>query len=161
MEKGAQPEFHTVRGYQLLNQQEGQLTPAMEDYLEMAYRLCSENHYIRVGKLADRLHVKPSSASKMLSKLSVMGYLQYERYEILFLTSKGNMLGRYLMERHNTIEQFLNLIGCPDPLEETELVEHALNPDTVHRLKTMLEFFQKNPSYAEKLKTYCRNESVF
>ena len=32
--------FHTVRGYQLIKQNESRLTPALEDYLEMTYRLC-------------------------------------------------------------------------------------------------------------------------
>ena len=31
-------QFHTVRGYQLLEQNKSVLTSAMEDYLEMIYR---------------------------------------------------------------------------------------------------------------------------
>lgn len=138
-------EFRTFRGYQMISQREGQLTPAMEDYLEMIYRLCSESGYTRVGKLSELLHVKPSSASKMMTKLAQMGYLKYERYEIILLTEAGKTAGEFLLERHNTVEQFLLLAGSSDSLEETELIEHSLSDRTVSCLKTMLEFFQSDP----------------
>ncbi len=137
-------DFRTVRGYQLMNQQGGQLTPALEDYLEMAYRLCTENSYARVGKLSELLHVKPSSVSKMIFKLAALGYLEYERYEIILLTEKGREIGAYLLYRHNTVEQFLKLIGCTDPLEETELIEHSLSSTTVSDINTLLEFFKSD-----------------
>ena len=60
MKKSTGSAFRTVRGYQLLNQQERELTPALEDYLEMAYRLCQTNGYTRVGKISEILNVKPS-----------------------------------------------------------------------------------------------------
>ncbi|WP_411675987.1 metal-dependent transcriptional regulator [Caproicibacter sp.] len=138
-------EFRTFRGYQLISQKEGQLTPAMEDYLEMIFRLCSKDGYTRVGRLSDLLHVKPSSASKMMMKLAEMGYLKYDRYEIILLTETGLKAGEYLLERHNTVEQFLLLAGSSDSLEETELIEHSLSEKTVACLKTMLEFFQSDP----------------
>ncbi|MVB09940.1 Transcriptional regulator MntR [Caprobacter fermentans] len=138
-------EFRTFRGYQLISQKEGQLTPAMEDYLEMIFRLCSKDGYTRVGRLSELLHVKPSSASKMMMKLAEMGYLKYDRYEIILLTEAGLNAGEYLLERHNTVEQFLLLAGSSDSLEETELIEHSLSEKTVACLKTMLEFFQSDP----------------
>jgi len=137
-------EFRTVRGYQLINQQEGHLTPAMEDYLEMTYRLCLQHGYTRVGTISLELHVKPSSASKMVSRLVDLGYLAYDPYESILLTKIGRERGAYLLDRHNTVAKFLQLIGCEDPLEETELVEHSLSPLTVSRLNTLLAFFQSD-----------------
>lgn len=52
MAEGGQPLYRTVRGYQLVNQKGQELTPAMEDYLEMAYKLCEQNGYARVGQLS-------------------------------------------------------------------------------------------------------------
>ncbi|MDQ7092612.1 iron dependent repressor, metal binding and dimerization domain protein [Desulfosporosinus sp. PR] len=135
-------DFRTVRGYQLANQQEGQLTPAQEDYLEMAYRLCLENDYTRVGKLSELLNVKPSSASKMIFKLANLGYLKYDRYEIIQLTDSGRNIGKYLLNRHETVESFLRLIGNSNPLEETELIEHSLSSSTVSDLNNLLEYFR-------------------
>lgn len=133
--------FRTVRGYQRISQEEGQLTPALEDYLEMAYRLCMQNDYARVGQLSDALHVKASSVSKMISKLAGLGYLKYDRYEIIQLTADGRKHGEYLLKRHETLEAFLNLIGSLNPLEETELIEHTLSPSTVSAIDILNAFF--------------------
>ena len=54
--------FYTLKGYQLIESDE--LTPAMQDYLEMIYRLSAESSIVRVSTLAAELHVRPSSASK-------------------------------------------------------------------------------------------------
>lgn len=147
-------EFRTFRGYQIINQREGQLTPAMEDYLEMIFRLCSKEGYTRVGKLAELLHVKPSSASKMMMKLTEMGYLKYDRYEIILLTESGRKAGEYLLDRHNTVEQFLILTGSGDALEETELIEHSLSKKTVSSLKTFLQFFETDKESRKRFEEF-------
>ena len=144
MSKNTDLEYRTVRGYQLINQQEGHLTPAMEDYLEMAYRLCLQHSYTRVGTISEELHVKPSSASKMVSRLVDLGYLEYDRYDSILLTKKGRENGAYLLDRHNTVSKFLQLIGCTEPLEETELIEHSVSPSTLFQLNTLLAFFQSD-----------------
>lgn len=143
-------QFYTVRGYEMINRQEDPLTPSLEDYLEMVFRLCSKDGYTRVGKLSAKLHVKPSSVSKMILKLSDLQYIQYERYEIITLTEKGRIRGSFLLHRHNTIEAFLKLIGVQDTLEETELIEHSINPETLARINTLLEFFQTDLSCQKK-----------
>lgn len=113
----------------------------MEDYLEMTYRLCAENDYARVGQLSEFLNVKASSASKMISKLAGIGYLKYDRYEIIQLTEHGRELGEYLLKRHETVETFLKLVGSLNPLEETELIEHTLSSSTVSAIDLLNAFF--------------------
>ncbi len=137
-------EFHTVRGYELLRQQKDRLTPAMEDYLEMVYRQCELSHYTRIGKLSEALHVRPSSASKMILKLSEKGFVEYDKYEIILPTEKGKEAGAYLLHRHQTIERFLHLIGSKDLLLETELIEHVVSARTVALINTLLAFFDRN-----------------
>jgi DtxR family Mn-dependent transcriptional regulator len=135
-------DFRTVRGYQLMNRQGGKLTSAMEDYLEMTYRLCLDNSYARVGQLSELLNVRPPSVSKMISKLAYLGYLKYDRYDIIRMTEIGAETGAYLLRRHQIVEDFLTLIGNANPLEEAELIEHSLSPATVENLSDVLEFFK-------------------
>ena len=71
-------EFHTLKGYQMQNI--GEITESMEDYLEMICRHIQENGYIRIHFLAEQLHVRPSSASKMVGKLREMGLVTFEKY---------------------------------------------------------------------------------
>lgn len=150
MEERQDNNFRTFRGYQILNQQAGLLTSAMEDYLEMIYRQCRQDGYSRVGRLSSLLHVKPSSASKMLLKLADMGYVKYDRYEIIRLTESGETAGEYLLHRHRVIEEFLGAVGSRNILEETELIEHSLGYFTVESLADLLEFFRSDGAAQER-----------
>ncbi len=150
MKKSENREFRTARGYQILNQREGMLTSSMEDYLEMIYRACSSGGYSRVGKVSELLHVKPSSASKMIFKLADMGYIRYDRYEIIQLTETGEKTGAALLNRHMIIEEFLQLIGSPNALEETELIEHSLSSSTVENLRSLINYFKSDPQAADQ-----------
>lgn len=156
MNNTAGSDFRTVRGYQLANKKEGQLTSAMEDYLEMVFRLCEERGYARVVQLSELLHVKPSSASKMISKLADLGYLRSDRYEVIRLTESGCEIGSYLLKRHETLEAFLKLIGSLTPLEETELIEHTLSPSTVCAISILNDFFTEDPEARQKFIAFTR-----
>ena len=154
MEEKQESDFRTFRGYQILNREAGLLTSAMEDYLEMIYRQCRQNGYSRVGKLSALLHVKPSSASKMIFKLADMGYVRYDRYEIIRLTESGETAGEYLLHRHRVIEKFLRAVGSKNVLEETELIEHSLGYFTVESLGDLLEFFRSDGGLQEKYRAF-------
>ena len=81
-------EFHTLKGYQMHNV--GEVTESMEDYLEMIGRCMEEHGYVRVGALADKLNVRPSSVSKMVGRLRELGLVQFEKYGLITLTKKGD-----------------------------------------------------------------------
>ena len=78
--------FYTIKGYQI--QEGAELTPAMEDYLEMICRLMETHTVVRLGELAEVLHVKPSSASKMIRLLSETGYINAEKIWLHFAHRK-------------------------------------------------------------------------
>lgn len=150
MEKGR--DFYTVRGYDLLKQDDNTLTPSMEDYLEMAYRLGKDKGYTRMGDLAEALHVQPPSASKMVQKLSELGYFNYEKYGIIEFTPQGLALGSYLLRRHQALERFLTLIGVTSvALEETEKIEHNISEETLKRLEILAQFMENNPQWVQNL----------
>lgn len=153
----ASEDFHTVRGYQLENKSKGRLTSALEDYLEMIYRLCLKNNYTRVGQIAEVLNVKPPSASKMVSKLAGLGFILCDRYDIILLTDKGRELGSFLLKRHNCAERFLRMIGSASPLTETELIEHSLAPSTLEALEILLDFFTENPGAQKSFEAFLKN----
>lgn len=159
MSNSTEKKFHTVRGYQLKKQNKSRLTPALEDYLEMAYRLCIKESYTRINKLSECLNVRPSSTSKMVSRLVELGYLKYDNHTGILLTDKGKKTGEYLLERHNILEYFFTFIGSSNPLEETELVEHMLCPSTVYKIQSLLDFFASNPDVSKKFKSF-RNKKT-
>lgn len=138
-------QFRTQRGYELSNISENGLTSAMEDYLEMIARLCIQVGYARVGKLSERLLVKPSSASKMVKKLRLLGMLDLEETDKIVLTPMGKTCAQWLLYRHETLDRFLHFLGCDDPLKETELLEHWVSPQTISRIGSLLSFFESDP----------------
>lgn len=151
-------EFHTVRGYQLLYQNNKLLTSAMEDYLEMIYRNFLTEKYMRINMLSEMLNVKPSSATKMVQKLAQLGFLKYEKYGIIFLTEQGRELGAFLLYRHNIIQKFLEMLGInEDLLIETELIEHNISSNTLENIKILNEFFEKTPKINNSFREFKNN----
>lgn len=147
--------FHTVRGYQLLEQNKKCLTSAMEDYLEMIYRNSLIEDYMRVNTLSELLNVQAPSVTKMVQKLHELGLIHYKKYGIIFLTDNGREIGKYLLERHNVLEAFLRMLASGNSLLiETELIEHSVSPATLHNIKIFNEFFVCNPDVVKKFEDF-------
>lgn len=154
-------EFHTVRGYQLLEQNKRLLTSAMEDYLEMICRNNLQDGYLRINKLAELLNVKASSASKMVKKLGEIGMVKYEKYGIIILTQSGKEIGEFLLRRHCIIEDFLKNIGIVENiLTETELIEHNVNSNTLKCIELLNMFFKENDSLIKEFALFKLNHSI-
>lgn len=148
-------QFHTVRGYQLLEQNKKLLTSAMEDYLEMIYRNSLKEGYMRINTLSELLNVAAPSATKMVQKLSRLGLLDYKKYGIIFLTENGREIGEFLLYRHNIIESFLKNLGVVDNiLVETELIEHNISDTTLKRMSIFNSFVKRNPDIINKFSLF-------
>jgi len=142
--------FYTARGYQILAQSNNELSASLEDYMEMIYRSIKDYGHTRVNEIANHLHVKPSSVSKMLSKLVALKYISYEKYGVITLTKDGEELGKYLLWRHNTITRFFEMLlgeGNSQAFLEAELAEHILSFETVTKLEWL------NSNISENLKS--------
>ena len=136
--QNTQQEFYTMNGYQ--KKTAGLLTPAMEDYLEMICRLCRQKPVVRLHDIAEHLHVKPSSASRMIGHLKKAGLVKAAKYGCISLTAAGREAGDYLLYRHTVVLRFLCLLNnSKDMLEQAEKIEHFLNPLTISNLARLTE----------------------
>lgn len=159
----SEKEFHTVRGYQTIKRQKQLLSDSLEDYLEMIYRIILENGYARVNQLANKLNVNPSSVSKTLSKLATKGIVQYEKYGIIKLTPEGNDIGAYLLERHNIVTKFFNIVSdntSEQNFAEAEQAEHILSKSTIIGLQTLLDFLEAHEQQYTNFKKRSRKKDV-
>ncbi|NLC44073.1 MAG: DtxR family transcriptional regulator [Clostridiales bacterium] len=148
-------EFHTVRGYQMLNSESKILTSSMEDYLEMIYRICLKSGYVRVNQLSEKLNVRPSSTTKVVQKLSELGLVDYQRYGIIQLTEDGKSIGEFLLERHEIIETFLRNIGVKETLlKDTELIEHDVSLSALEAIDSLNKFLSDNPQVKKQYEVY-------
>lgn len=138
--------FYTQKGYQLIAT-DG-LSASMEDYLEMICRLAADSGVVRVHEIAQHLHVKPSSASKMVNNLKNTGYLDFQKYGYIAVTEKGLYTGHYLLHRHKVLHEFLCLLNkTADELEQVEKIEHFINKNTLANIeKLTLQMKKQNES---------------
>lgn len=144
--------FHTVRGYQLMEQNKKVLTSAMEDYLEMIYRLSLKESYVRINQISELLNVQAPSVSRMVQKLNDLGFLDYKKYGIVTLTEVGKDIGEYLLHRHNIIETFLINLGVKDNLLiETELIEHTISENTLKSINAFNMALERNAALREAI----------
>jgi len=150
-------EFHTFREY--MKKDEDLLTASMEDYLEMIYRLSRETGYTRINDLSGALNVQPPSATRMVQKLAEIGILDYEKYGVIVLSSKGKKLGGYLLERHQMVEDFLKMLGIKeDLLMETEKIEHTISAQTLKSLADFVDFFKHRPELLREFESFRKSK---
>ena len=139
-------DFYTQKGYELHNTDD--LTASMEDYLEMICRLLKGQDIVRIQALSENLHVKPSSASKMVNALKERGYISFQKYGYLTATPKGLEVGEYLLYRHDILHEFLCLLNhSENELEQVEKIEHYINRETVANLHLLLERLKSSTSF--------------
>ena len=136
--------------------QTGRETPRLEDYLEAIYHLIHDKGYESTVDISDRLEVKPPTVSNMVQKLAKRGYLVHEPYRGMRLTEKGEKLAKSVIARHSIVSEFLSMIGVEPKTayEDTEGIEHHVQPTTINRLERVVSFLKENPSYLEALREY-------
>ncbi|MDO5520838.1 MAG: iron dependent repressor, metal binding and dimerization domain protein [bacterium] len=131
--------FYTQKCYQ--QNSSNPLTPTMEDYLEMIYRLLLRNPVVRIGELSVQLNVKPSSSTKIVQTLKEKGYINYEQYSYISLTEQGEALGAYLYARHNILHDFFCTVNHSNSeLEVVEMVEHFIDKETLENIEHLTHY---------------------
>ena len=121
----------------------------------MIYRLTMENYRVQVKDISQKLNIKPPSVTKMIKKLNDKEMLNYKKYEDIELTPLGLKVGERLLNRHNTIKEFLTILGIEDSIhEETETMEHTINVETLIKIEELINFFYENEDILSKLKSY-------
>ena len=123
-----------------------------DEYLETMYEFYEHDasSRVRTGDLAERLGVSPASATEMIQRLSVKGYIDYQRYKGAKLTQKGLEHGRMMKRRHRLAEVLLDRIPFDGNMHETACrLEHAIDDDLEVALTVLLGNPMLDPSGRE------------
>jgi len=130
--------FYTLTGY--LKKDDYFLTHAMEDYLEMIYRIFDKKKEIHMKDLASNLHVQASSVTKMMIRLKKLELISFEKYGQIYLTERGKIYGKYLLHRHDVLVQFFTFLNQENyDLEQVEKIEHFVDFITVENIEKLIE----------------------
>jgi DtxR family Mn-dependent transcriptional regulator len=116
----------------------------IEDYVELVYILEKKKKKVHTNDVANALAISPASVTEIFQKLSDEGYINYKKYFGVALTSKGRQIAISTKQRHDTLRQFLVLLGVNDEIADEDAckIEHNVNAETMQKLTKFVEFAQ-------------------
>jgi len=119
----------------------------MEDYLEVISELVELKGYATTLDISRYMNVSAPSVTKMLQRLDEIGYLEYEKYHGINLTTKGNSIAGTIRQKHDILLEFFELLGITHNVatQDAEGVEHHLNPKTIKQLRKFVTYLKSNP----------------
>ncbi len=124
------------------------LTVSAEDYLERIHELIETKGYARVSDIAALLALTRPTVSIMVQRLSRDGYIAYEKYRGLTLTTRGSEVARRIRTRHVLLTEFLGLLDLDRAVvqRDTEGIEHHISPETLEKLERLVEHWKRHPA---------------
>jgi len=146
-----------------VNSVEG-LSASLEDYLEAIYHLQNTRRVARAKEIAEALKVSRGSVTGALKSLAEKGLIDYSPYSYITLKAEGEAIAREIIRRHGILKQFFaEVLQLATETAEANAcrVEHAIDPETIDRLVSFLEFLKTCPrggdDWLSSFTTYCRD----
>ncbi len=126
----------------------------MEDYLEIISELVELKGYATTLDISRYMNVSAPSVTKMLQRLDEGGFLEYEKYHGINLTKKGTNIAEGIRQNHGILLEFFEIlgIGYDTANQDTEGIEHHLNPKTIKQLRKFITFLKANPKIIDNFK---------
>lgn len=131
----------------------------IEDYVELVYDIQEGKKRVHTNDIASALDINPASVTEIFQKLSAEGYVSYKKYSGIKLTDKGKKVALKTKKKHNTLKEFLMLLGIDKSIAEKDAceMEHILHKSTMDTIIKFVEVVKKcevTPFWLERLKKY-------
>ena len=113
------------------------ISKAQEEYLKTIYILKKQNGNIRVTDIANKMNLTKPSVNKAINNLKNNGFLNYESYGTIELTSSGEDLAKKILETYDIVYLFLKDVlelEENEAAEEAEKIKLAINDNTANNL---------------------------
>lgn len=114
----------------------------IEDYVELVYIIQSDKEKVHTNDIASAFNINPASVTEIFQKLSDEGYINYEKYTGVTLTSKGKKIALNIKRKHETLRNFLILLGVDEKIADEDAckIEHNVNKQTMEKLRKFVQF---------------------
>ncbi|ALD13576.1 metal-dependent transcriptional regulator [Clavibacter capsici] len=126
-----------------------ELSSAAQDYLKLIWTATEwSDQPVTVGRLAERLGIRPATASDGLRRLTAQGLVEHRPYGSIELTADGRRHAIQMVRRHRLLETFLVEVlgyGWDEVHDEAEVLEHAVSDDFVARIDAHLGHPSRDP----------------
>jgi len=113
-----------------------------EQYIETIDQIQREKGYAKVKDVARSLEVGQPTVTEMFNKLGEAGLVNYEKWSGVTLTEDGQAMADELHEKHDTLKEFLTILGVPSEVADSDacVMEHNISPETLDRLTSFVRF---------------------
>ena len=114
----------------------------IEEYVEVIYVIQNNKERVHTNDVAQALNLNPASVTEMFQKLMNEKYIDYQKYSGVKLTEKGKKVAVSIKNRHDTLKNFLVLLGVDKEIADKDAcrIEHNVNRKTMKKLRKFLEF---------------------
>ena len=125
---------------------EEKLTKSLETYLLAIDTLLEKKEKLIVKDVSEYMHVGGASAADAVKKLREKGYIIYEPYGNITLTSLGEKTAIVKKYRHRVISEFLNQVLDID-LKKAQVnadkMEYSIEDDVLTKFVYFLDFMKQ------------------
>jgi len=123
-------------------------TQTKENYLKAIYFLNTKNESVTVTALGKEMDVSKPTVNNMIKKLTTNGWVKYEKYKPLKLTTKGKFKAALIIRKHRLTEMFLVQImgfGWEEVHDIAEEMEHLKTEGLFDRMDEVLGYPTVDP----------------
>ncbi len=120
-----------------------------ENYLKAIFKLSEKTDgSVSTNAISQEMQTAAASVTDMIKRLSKNGFVNYERYKGVTLTSEGDSVARKLIRKHRLWETFLfeKLNFKWDQVHDlAEQLEHIKSEELIDRIEQFLGYPQFDP----------------
>jgi len=120
-----------------------------ENYLKAIYKLIEqENAAVSTNAIADKVNTKAATVTDMLKKLAEKKLINYQKYQGVTLTAKGEKVALNIIRKHRLWEMFLveKLNFKWDEVHDVaEQLEHINSEKLIEQIDKFLNFPKVDP----------------
>lgn len=124
------------------------VTPKVDDYLKVIYRLQEEDEPVAPSAVATAMGVEPPTVTKMFQRLDAEEFASYERYQGIVLTPRGERRALEVLRHHRLLKLFLTeRLGYDwtEVHDEAEVLEHYISEKLERRIAEVLGYPTHDP----------------
>jgi DtxR family Mn-dependent transcriptional regulator len=119
-----------------------------ENYLKAIYKLLENETVVTTNAIAEKMNTKAASVTDMLKKLSDKKLINYQKYQGVSLTAKGEKVALMIIRKHRLWEMFLveKLSFKWDEVHDVaEQLEHIDSDKLIAQIDKFLNFPKFDP----------------
>lgn len=123
-------------------------THTEENYLKAILNLSATKGEVNVNELSRQLEIKMPTVNSMMKRLAEKGFIAYESYNPVRLTSKEEKEAALIIRKHRLTEMYLVEkmgFGWDEVHDITEQIEHVQSSDFFEKMDELLGFLKLDP----------------